>query len=285
MTWKDEFPKENRYFETENGILYNSDNRIVLDMIPENSIDLVVTSPPYDNLRLYKTKSDDELKNLWNFDVFKDITNKLYKVMKKGGVIVWVVNDATIKGSETGTSFRQALYFKEIGFRLHDTMIYAKNTFSNPETVRYHQVFEYMFILSKGKPKTFNPIKDRKNKYAGRSSKGTITTRQKDGSLKKSKKKIIINKFGMRFNVWKYVIGKGSGQKDKIAYKHPATFPEQLAYDHIVSWSNENDLVLDPFMGSGTVAKVCKQLNRRWIGIELEKEYCDITIKRLEEVK
>jgi DNA modification methylase len=278
MSWKNQFPQQNRYFETENGILYNQNCAECLKQFPYNCIDLIVTSPPYDNLRTYGKDID----KTWNFEVFKKIANELSRVIKRGGVIVWVVNDATIKGSETGTSFRQALYFKdECKLNLHDTMIYAKNNFSNPSNNRYHQIFEYMFIFSKGKPKTFNPIKDRKNKCVGQSNWGKNTVRQKDGSLKERKKRIV-NEYGMRFNIWRYITSGGIGQKDKIAYKHPATFPEQLAYDHIISWSNENDIVLDPFMGSGTVAKQSEKLNRRWIGIELNEEYCKIAKQRIE---
>jgi len=205
--------------------------------------------------------------------------------MKKGGVVVWVVGDASINGSETGTSLRHALYFKDkCGFKLHDTMIYQKHNFSNPSSNRYHQIFEYMFIFAKGKPKTFNPIRDRKNKWAGESCWGRNTIRAKNGSLKEIKKRII-NSYGMRYNIWKYNVGCGFGQKDKIAYKHPATFPEQLAYDHIVSWSNKNDIILDPLCGSGTTLKMAKKLNRRWIGIEINSEYCEISKKRiLEEI-
>jgi len=277
MGWKDEFPVDNRYFEDKYGILYNNDNVKILKQFPDNCIDLVVTSPPYDNLRTYNKNID----KIWNFNVFTNIAKELSRVLKNDGIIVWVVGDATINGSETGSSFRQALYFKdECGLNLHDTMIYAKSGFHNPESNRYHQVFEYMFIFSKGKPKTFNPIIDRKNKYSGQTNWGKNTYRDKEGNFKTRRKKLI-EEFGKRFNIWYYTIGGGFGQKDKIAYKHPATFPEQLAYDHIISWSNENDIVLDPFMGSGTVAKQCEILNRKWVGIEINEEYCDITKQRI----
>ena len=280
MTWKDGFPKENRYFETDNGILYNGDSKNIMQEFPEESIDLVVTSPPYDNLRTYGKNIDIT----WNFNVFKNIANELSRVLKNSGIIVWVVNDATINGSETGTSFRQALYFKdECKLNLHDTMIYEKNGFSNPSSNRYHQIFEYMFIFVKGKIRTFNPIIDRKNRYVGQTNWGQSSIRQKDGTLKNVPKKVI-KEFGKRYNIWRYVVGAGFGQRDKIAYKHPATFPEQLAKDHIISWSNENDIVLDPFMGSGTVAKQCEKLHRRWIGIELNSKYCEINKARINSI-
>jgi site-specific DNA-methyltransferase (adenine-specific) len=244
-----------------------------MKMMEDNYIDLVVTSPPYDNLRTYNNTLD------WNFDKFETIAKELYRVIKPGGVVVWVVGDQTMNGSESGTSFKQALYFKEIGFNLHDTMIYMKNNFSNPSTNRYHQIFEYMFILSKGKPLVFNPIIDRVNKFPGTENWGDNKVRQKDGSFKiRPKKKI--KDVGMRYNVWQYVTSKGFASKDYVNF-HPATFPEKLAEDQIISWSNENDLVYDPFMGSGTVAKMCIKNNRNYIGSEISKEYFDLANKRL----
>ena len=242
----------------------------VMKTLPSGSIDLTVTSPPYDNLRTY---------NGYTFD-FENIAKELYRVTKDGGVVVWVVGDATINGSETGTSFRQALYFKDIGFNLHDTMIYQKNNFANPSSNRYHQIFEFMFVLSKGKPKTFNPIKDRKNVCAGESNWGINKARQKDGSFKERPKKIV-SEYGMRYNIWEYMTSKGFATKDNLAYSHPAIFPEKLAHDHIISWSNENDTVLDCFMGSGTTGKVAKQLNRNFIGIEISSQYLEIAKERI----
>jgi DNA modification methylase len=250
--------------------IYNMDNIEGMRLLDDNSIDLTVTSPPYDNLRTYKGFS-------WDFE---GIANELYRVTKDGGVVVWVVGDATIKGSETGTSFKQALYFKDIGFNLHDTMIYEKNGMAYPDTTRYYQVFEYMFVLSKGKPKTINLLSDRKNKWGGQYTFGNTSNRQVDGTLiSKGKRKI--KEYGVRFNIWRINGGKSYSTKDEIAYKHPAIFPEQLAQDHIISWSNEGDLVLDPFMGSGTTAKMAKLNNRNYIGFEISKDYCDIANKRI----
>jgi site-specific DNA-methyltransferase (adenine-specific) len=247
----------------------------------ENTVSLTVTSPPYDDLRTYNNKikglSTDY--NGYSFD-FENIARELYRVTKLGGVVVWVVGDATHNGSETGTSFRQALFFKEIGFNIHDTMIYMKNNFANPSNTRYHQIFEYMFVLSKGKPEVFNPIKDRKNVYGGQvGSWGKNTVRQKDGSMKENTKKMI-EEYGQRYNVWTYKTSK-NGQEDEAAYEHPAIFPIDLVKDHITSWTNEGDIIYDPFMGSGTTAKGAMLLNRQWIGSEINEEYVDICDRRL----
>ena len=241
----------------------------VMKTLPSGSIDLTVTSPPYDNLRTY---------NGYSFD-FESIAKELYQVTKDGGVVVWVVGDATINGSETGTSFRQALYFKDIGFNLHDTMIWNKGTFTavGALTSRYAPVFEYMFVLSKGQLKTFNPIKDRKNKHFGRTKHGTF--RQEDGTTKPlSSIGKPIAEYGQRFNIWDV-----SAEKSNSNRLHPAMFPESLVHDQIVSWSNENDTVLDCFMGSGTTGKVAKQLNRNFIGIEISSQYLEIAKGRINE--
>ena len=238
----------------------------VMQNIPDKSIDMILTSPPYDNLRTY---------NGYSFD-FEGIVKELYRVTKDGGVVVWIVGDATVKGSETGTSFKQALYFKEIGFNLHDTMIWNKRCFSAVGALqnRYAPVFEYMFILSKDYPKSFNPIKDRKTIHGGKKVNGTV--RNKDGSMKPFSKEVTINEYGQRFNIWEH-----SPQRQKGG--HPAPFPEKLAEDHILSWSNEGDIVLDPFAGSGTTLKMAKKNNRNYIGIEISQEYIDIINKRLSE--
>ena len=252
--------------------------------ILNNSIDLTVTSPPYDNLRSYNGNISQ-----WSFEKFQDIAKQLYRVTKDGGVVVWVVNDATIKGSETGTSFKQALYFKEIGFNIHDTMIYDKGNCPFPDKTRYYQVFEYMFIFTKGKIKTFNPICDRKNRCGGEKIQST-TSRQQDGSLKKTSAELnntgrIIKEYGFRFNIWSISPGKNKSTQDTYAFEHPAIFPEQLAQDHILSWSNPGDIVLDPFLGSGTTAKMAVLNDRRYIGFELDPQYYDIACKRLDEVE
>jgi site-specific DNA-methyltransferase (adenine-specific) len=243
------------------------DAKDCLRTIADGSIDFVLTSPPYDDLRNYEG---------FNFD-FQDIAEQLHRILKLGGVIVWVVGDATVNGSETLTSFKQALYFQKIGFNVHDTMIYQKNNFSNPSRNRYHQIFEYMFVLSKGKPKTFNPLKDRKNVYAGFSTLGMNTTRKRDGAFTKQRQRTI-EEYGMRYNIWK---GNTSGQENMCKHiDHPATFPLWLARDHIMSWTNEGDLVMDPFVGSGTTGVACAELNRDFIGIDIEPKYVKLARER-----
>lgn len=239
--------------------------------IPDGSVDLTVTSPPYDNLRSYNGNNEQ-----WGEHVWREVIAELYRVTAEGGVVVWIVGDATIKGSETGTSFKQALHAMECGFRLHDTMIWNKGGFSavGALAVRYGPVFEYMFVLSKGAPNTFNPIKDRPNKHAGKSVFGTI--RQADGSTKPMSKTMMIKEYGQRFNVWDM-----PAEKDRRDTRHPAPFPEALARDHILSWSNPSDAVLDPFMGSGTTGVAAVDLNRRFVGIELDSEYFALAEKRI----
>ena len=254
--------------------IYNMDCVQGMKLLDDCSVDLTVTSPPYDNLRTYNGNIDQ-----WNFEKFQGIARELYRVTKQGGVVVWVVADATIKGSETGTSFRQALYFMECGFNLHDTMIWKKQTFTDTGSlkVRYAGVFEYMFVFVKGKLKTFNPIKDRENKSVGKKKHGVI--RQVDGTTKSQSslgKKC--GKLGQRFNVWEINTCVSNSERTG----HPAQYPEQLASDHIISWSNPGDTVLDCFMGSGTTAKMALLNNRNYIGFELDKHYCDIANERIQ---
>lgn len=248
-----------------NGQFWKGDCLDLMRLIPDGSVDMVVTSPPYDNLRTY----NDSLE--WSFEVFANIAKQLTRVLKSGGVIVWNVSDATIKGSESGSSFRQALYFKdECGLNLHDTMIWQKSNFNNPASTRYHQTFEYMFIFCKEKIKVFNPIKDRKNIYAGQlGARGENRVRKADGSFEKRQTKTN-TEYGMRHNVW---IMNTSGQARETTELHPATFPIQLAHDHILSWSNPGDTVLDPFAGSGTTAIAAERTGRRWLCIEKEPAY------------
>ena len=239
--------------------------------MPDEFIDLTVTSPPYDNLREYKGYSFP----------FEDIAKQLYRVTKTGGIVVWVVGDATINGSETGTSFKQALFFKDCGFNLHDTMIYSRSG-KFPEVNRYWQDFEYMFILSKDKPKTFNPIRVKSVREKGEMV--LARKRLKSGELVNDtchKKKTEFTGEKNESNVWYIPAGWMTSSRDEIAYNHPAIFPETLAQGQIMTWSNESDLVYDPFCGSGTTPKMAHILKRNWIASEISEEYVEIAEKRL----
>lgn len=239
-------------------------------LIPDGSVDLTLTSPPYDSLRKYAGLP---------FEKFQEVAKELYRVTKPGGVIVWVVGDATVNGSETGTSFKQALYFKECGFNLHDTMIYYAE--KPPLTHnRYEQKFEYMFVFSKGKPKVFNPILE-PSKYAGRSRR-SATFRHDGENLERVHASGPVKQMKLRGNIWKYAVGNNRSTKDAEAFKHPAIFPEQLALDHINSWTNQGDLVFDPFMGSGTTGKMARVTERKFIGIEKDETYFKIAQQRIE---
>ena len=240
---------------------YNENCLNTMARMEDDFLDLTVTSPPYDKLRNY---------NGYSFD-FESIAKELFRVTKEGGVVVWIVGDATVKGSETGTSFKQALYFKECGFNLYDTMIWEK-TGRVPTQDRYYNVIEYMFVFSKGKPKAMNFITDHKCVNGGRKQRKDSVINK--GENKKGDGFFIRNEYGRRSNIWKIHVGRNKT-------KHPAIFPEQLAQDHVLSWSNENDLVYDCFMGSGTTAKMSILNNRNYIGSEISKEYCDIIHSRL----
>jgi DNA modification methylase len=241
------------------------DSAEVLKTFEPDCIDLTVTSPPYDNLRTY---------NGYTFD-FETIARELYRVTKPGGVVVWVVADATIDGSETLTSFRQALYFQSLGFSV-ETMIYeVAGTGAKGSNKYYWQSFEYMFVLSKGAPKTSNLIRDKKNiktgiRHDSNPKNDAIGTRQ-------NRKGIVIKEFGIRQNIWRYHAGMNGDDKTE----HPAPFPNDLARDHILSWSNPGDLVLDPFAGSGTTLKMAKETGRNYIGIEISPDYCKLIERRV----
>lgn len=256
--------------------IIHGDASDILSGFPKESIDLTITSPPYDGLRIY---------NGFSFD-FIAICSGLWNVTKPGGIVVWVVNDAVENGSETGSSFRQALRFMEIGFNLHDTMIYAK---ANPvpnggiSQKRYQQSFEYMFVFSKGKPKTFNMlVRNQKNKWNdGRTFRSKKFTRKADGTFPENKG-VLINSVVPMENIWFYTVGGGNTSEDKV--NHPAVFPEQLVLDHIITWSNPGDVVLDPMIGSGTTAKMAKLSGRNYIGIDISKDYCIDAQKRVDQV-
>ncbi len=241
----------------------------VMNKFDNEVIDLTITSPPYDDLRNYKG---------FVFP-FESIAKELYRITKQGGVVVWVVNDATIEGSETGSSFKQALYFKEVGFNLHDTMIFRKkNPIPQIYRKRYNNEFEYMFVFSKGVVKTHKPLMV-DCLHAGLELNGTTyknfskneQTREKMAKPVKDKK--------IKGNIWEYVVGKK--QEDQEAKGHPAPFPCELVRDHITSWTNAGDLVFDPMSGSGTTARVACEMNRNYIGIDMSQEYCEMARKRV----
>jgi site-specific DNA-methyltransferase (adenine-specific) len=253
-------------------MIHNENCLNTMAQMPNESIDLVITSPPYDNLRTYK-----------GFDFnFKEISEELFRILKPGGVIVWIVNDAVINGSKTGSSFKQALQFVALGLNLHDVMIWQKPNYAPlfPSIKRYDQAHEYMFIISKQMPKTFNPIKDKTKSAASINRlKYGITHIKKDGS--RTAPKIIKNNnlMSKRTTVWNIPNGQERG------LGHPAVFPEQLAIDHILTWSNKEDLIYDPFIGSGTTAIAAIKTNRQWIGSEISQEYTDIANNRIALIK
>ena len=246
--------------------IYNMDCLEGMKAIPDGSVDAVITSPPYDTMRTYGGVADT-----WNFDKFKDVAKEIARVLKPGGVCVWVVNDETMNGTESGTSFRQALYFKdECGMNIHDTMIWEKTCSGClGSTNCYLQNFEYMFVFSKGTLKTFNPIEDRKN--VAKPHKNTTNAGLIDGKGKQ--RDVITKEYGRRTNIWQINQQQNSD--------HPAPFPEHLADSHVVSWTNEGDIVLDPFMGSATTAVVAHRRKRHFIGFELSKEYFDKAVRRI----
>jgi DNA modification methylase len=242
----------------------------VMKNFDENSIDLTLTSPPYDNLRTYKG---------FTFP-FEDIAKELYRITKVGGVVVWVVNDATIEGSETGTSFKQALKFMEVGFNLHDTMIFQKtNPIPQIYRKRYNGIFEYMFVFSKGTVKTHNPIKI-DCLHAGLELNGTTYKNFSKGEQKREKMAQPVKSQKIKGNIWEYVVGKKA--EDQEAKGHPAPFPCALARDHINSWTNEGDIVFDPMNGSGTTCISALKLGRDYIGVDISEEYCEIARNRIQ---
>ena len=238
----------------------------LMKQMPRECIDLTVTSPPYDNLRDYEG---------YTFD-FGPIASELFRVTKIGGVVVWVVGDATIGGSETGTSFRQALKFMELGFRLHDTMIYQKrNPVPNETGRRYQACFEYMFVLAKERPRVFNPITIKAEIFGVfKPGKGGKDFRERGGEMRGAHSLKYNKPHKFKHNIWPYTLG---GRKD-----HPATFPEDLVLDHILSWSNPGDIIFDPMCGSGTTLKVAEHLERRWLGFDISPKYVEMASKRLE---
>lgn len=241
----------------------------MMKLISNDAIDLTVTSPPYDSLRTYNDTLDD-----WGPAKWEAILAELWRITAKGGVVVWVVGDATQKGCETGNSFRQALFAMSCGFNLHDTMIYEKAQACFGSNKCYLQSFEYMFVFSKGSPKTLNLIRDRENvRPEVASIAKTAISRKGEASARHVKE---TDTLGKRKNIWRYAVGGGTTG-------HPAVFPLALATDHVVSWSSEGDTVFDPFLGSGTTGVAAVNTGRKFIGIERDDKYFAIAQKRIED--
>ena len=248
--------------------LYHGDCTVVLPTLSQKA-DLILTSPPYDNLRKYGGNTFD----------FTSVADACINSMAEGGILVWIVADATIDGDETGSSFRQALYFKEHGLVLHDTMIYRKlgGPASGTKT-RHKNGFEYMFVFSNGKPKTVRILEDKITKYPEPDRQ--VTRRQPDGTLEYGPRGVV-PEVTLRDNVWEYSPGFRKSAENPIAHNHPAIFHIALAKDHIRTWTAPGDLVIDPMVGSGTTMRAAKDLNRLAIGIEIHSDYIDVIKERV----
>ena len=234
--------------------------------LDEEVIDLTVTSPPYDDLRDYKG---------YEFDC-EAIAKSLYRVTKKGGVVVWVVGDKYKKGNRTLTSFRHALIFQEVGFFVHDVMIYKKKNTPFMRSNAYTNCYEFMFVFSKGKPKTFNRLT---TKTVRQGVEMMPANKGSDGVNNKVPGKL--NDEKARVNIWEYAVGLHGTTSDKIAFQHPAVYPEKLVEDHIFSWTNAGEVVFDPMSGSGTTCKMAAATNRKYIGCDISEEYVQIAKQRL----
>ena len=251
----------------ETNSIYNFNCVEGMKLMTENQVDLVVTSPPYDNLRTYKG---------YEFE-YKKVAEGLFRVVKEGGIVIWVVADRTIKGNRTLTSFKHALCFQEVGFNVHDVMIYKKKNTPFMRSNAYTNCFEYMFVFSKGKPKTFNALKV----PTIRSGYEKMPANKKEDGINN---KVLgkLNKEKTKNNIWEYAVGLGGSTNDKIAFQHTAIFPEKLALEHILSWSNEGDIVFDPMCGSGTVCKMAMLNKRKYLGMDISKEYVELAKERMQ---
>jgi len=248
-----------------------------MQRLPDNCIPLTVTSPPYDHVRDYGG-------DLLDFETFQVIAQQLHRITCPGGVVVWIVQDQIRRGNETGTSARQKLYFRKVGFRMHSTMIMISNGVRLPQPGRYVNQYQYALVLSKGRPKSVHLLRDRPNSTAGERSKGKV--RSRGGQLERRKYAgRVIAQFGLRSNVWTYEVGWAKSTRDDYAFEHPAVMPEAMASDHILSWSRPGDLVFDPFLGSGTTAKMALLNHRRYLGCEVNPQYHEIAVRRMRDAQ
>lgn len=245
---------------------YHSDCVVFMRAMEEGSVDLTVTSPPYDELRNY---------NGYHFSI-EDVAKGLFRVTKQGGIVVWVVGDKIKAGNRSLTSFRQALLFQSVGFNVHDIMVYKKLNTPFMRTNAYTNCYEFMIVLSKGSPNTFNPLK---TKTARHGLEMLPFNKGADGVNKKVLKELKPQK--TRTNIWEYATGLGGTTSDRIAFKHPAVFPEKLAEDHILSWTNPGDIVFDPMCGSGTTLKMALVNGRQYLGCDISLEYVELTKQRI----
>ncbi len=257
---------------TENKIIL-SDCRDGMAALSNECIPFTLTSPPYDGLRTYDGLAD------WNF---MDVAKELYRITMQGGVVVWVVQEQIIDGSESGETSRQRLAFANIGFRLHHTMVMGKLGGIQFSSNRYGRPLEYAFILSKGPPRYFNPLRDRPNKEAGRVK--VFLNRNRDGSFAPVKR-TQVHPYGLRGSIWFYPTGKNNSAKEDYAFEHPALMPEQMAEDDILSWTKVGDLVFNPFAGAGTALKMALLNHRSYLGFEINPKYVEIARRRLREAE
>ena len=261
------------FYDQERISIYHGDCVDVLSTLPK--ADLILTSPPYGTLRDYGGHGFD----------WRRVVSAIVPALKPGGVIVWVVADQTIDGSESGESFRQALYFMDYGLRLHDTMIYERTGMTNPTPNRYHNMYSFMFIFSEGAPRTFNAIIDHPATSPGR-TRSHAGFRTRSGLLPSRPGHYTQAAMTKRSNIWRIYAGSNHSAPDFLAaHQHPAIFPLALARDHISTWTNPGDLVIDPMCGSGTTLRAAKDLDRRAIGIDIHEPYCALAGQRMDEAK
>ena len=259
IDWKDKFPKGNIYFQTDNGILYCGRAEKILPTLPDEVIDCVVTSPPY-NLGIKYGVYKDELPYEEYLSWCKEWGNELYRILKPDGR--FALNHYLSCG-KSGFRFAPLMdlnwIFQKIGFKHHGLAIWWDTTLSkrtawgswlSARAPYLNSPFEGVLIMFKNQWRRF----------------------------RKGKNAIDKNLFmEIASGIWKIM-----PEKTRI---HPAPFPENLVEYILRFFTYENDLIIDPFIGSGTTAVVCEKLNRKWIGIELDKKYCEIAKKRILNLK